>query len=79
MPIIKDVDIFKCTRCNYVWLSRQYLEDKKTKPIACARCKSVYWDREPTPITVITKRTATKTKPQKKKNKKKNEKEEKER
>ena len=73
MPIIKDVDIFKCTRCNYVWLSRQYLEDKKTKPIACARCKSVYWDREPTSITVVTT-TSTKTKPQKKK--KKNEKEE---
>ena len=72
MPIIKDVDIFKCTRCNYVWLSRQYLEDKKTKPIACARCKSVYWDREPTSITIV---VTKQTKPQQKKKNKKEEKE----
>lgn len=46
-PII-NVKAFQCNRCGYIWLSRQYLEDKKTIPIACAKCKSPYYNREPT-------------------------------
>src|SRR5216684_1931281 len=35
--------IFECKRCGHQWLSR----DRQTPPKACARCKSVYWDRLP--------------------------------
>jgi len=43
-PLI-NVKAFKCNRCQHVWLSKKYLEDGKTRPIACARCKSPYYDR----------------------------------
>jgi len=40
-----NIKAFKCNRCQHVWLSKKYLEDGKTKPIACAKCKSPYYDR----------------------------------
>ena len=43
-----NVKAFKCNACGHVWISRQYLKDGKTKPIACAKCKSAYWNREKT-------------------------------
>lgn len=45
-PVI-NVKALKCNKCGYVWLSHQFLKDG-IKPIACARCKSAYYDREPT-------------------------------
>ena len=39
MPKIS-VDAWKCLRCGYIWLPRG-----KDKPIACAKCKSAYWDK----------------------------------
>lgn len=68
MPIIK-VDAFKCNKCNYVWLSRQYLEDKKTIPIACSRCKSSYWNRDPTTTTTTIITSSSKDKKKKKRGK----------
>jgi transcription elongation factor Elf1 len=44
-PLI-NVKAFKCLKCGHVWLSKKFMEDGKTKPIACAKCKSAYWDRE---------------------------------
>jgi len=43
-PIV-NIKAFKCLKCGHVWLSKKYLEDGKTKPIACAKCKSPYYDR----------------------------------
>ena len=45
MTPILNVKAFKCNACGWVWISRQYLKDGKTKPIACAKCKSAYWNR----------------------------------
>ena len=56
-PII-NVKAFKCNACGWLWISRKYLEDGKTKPIACAKCKSAYWDREQQPQTKRKKRTS---------------------
>ena len=42
-PVIS-VKALKCNKCGYVWLSHQFLRDG-TKPIACAKCKSAYYDR----------------------------------
>lgn len=73
MPIIQ-VPAFLCVKCGYIWLSKQYLEDKKTIPLACAKCKSAYWDRGNTRFTmgpngkIVEKETIT----SKSKNKKKN-------
>jgi predicted Zn-ribbon and HTH transcriptional regulator len=66
-PII-NVEAFKCNKCGWVWISRPYLEDadRRSIPIACSKCKSAYWDRDPT----------TTIKPKPKKNKKNNNKEE---
>lgn len=36
----KKVIVNKCNACGYEWQSRF-----GEKPIACARCKSPYWDR----------------------------------
>lgn len=32
----------KCERCGHVWLPRKTMT--KTKPVACAKCKSAYWN-----------------------------------
>ena len=42
-PVI-NVKAFKCNKCGWIWLSHQFLRDG-TKPIACAKCKSAYYDR----------------------------------
>jgi hypothetical protein len=46
MTPIQNVKAFKCNKCGHIWLSKKYLEDGKTRPVACAKCKSPYWDRE---------------------------------
>ena len=62
-PII-NVEAFKCNKCGHVWLSRGYAEkmhneEKMFFPIACAKCKSAYWDREQQqPQTKRKKRTS---------------------
>lgn len=45
-----NVKAFKCAKCGHIWLSKQFLKDGKTRPIACAKCKSAYWDRSPIEI-----------------------------
>ena len=50
MTPILNVRALKCYRCGHVWLSKKYLEDGKTKPIACAKCKSAYWNLEAEPV-----------------------------
>ena len=42
LAIIK-VKGYKCDVCGHVWISR----DRETKqlPIACAKCKSPYWNK----------------------------------
>jgi DNA-directed RNA polymerase subunit RPC12/RpoP len=55
-PLI-NVKAFKCAKCGWIWLSRQYMEDQKSLPIACAKCKSPYWNREPSTTTNTTKTT----------------------
>jgi predicted Zn-ribbon and HTH transcriptional regulator len=35
-------DIFKCERCGYEWFSHKYTAENP--PIACAKCKSPYWN-----------------------------------
>jgi len=42
MAIIK-TDAFKCERCGHVWISEKYTPENL--PIACAKCKSPYWNR----------------------------------
>jgi NAD-dependent SIR2 family protein deacetylase len=55
-PII-NVKGFKCNKCGWVWISRQYIEDDySTIPIACAKCKSSYWNRDPTTTTTSKKK-----------------------
>lgn len=34
---------YRCERCGHEWLARK----KGVKPIACAGCKSPYWDIPP--------------------------------
>ena len=41
MPRIK-VEACKCNKCGHVWLPRE----SNPNPIACAGCKSPYWDRQ---------------------------------
>ena len=41
--------VWKCYKCDHEWLSRD-----GEKPLRCAKCKSVYWDRNPKKIKVIT-------------------------
>ena len=36
-------DVFKCERCNYEWFSHKYTAENP--PIACAKCKSPYWNK----------------------------------
>jgi hypothetical protein len=36
-------EVRKCLRCGHTWTQRLV----GVKPIACAACKSAYWDREP--------------------------------
>jgi DNA-directed RNA polymerase subunit RPC12/RpoP len=36
------VDAYKCERCGHVWIPRD--REKRKRPIACAKCKSAYWD-----------------------------------
>ena len=38
------VEACRCTRCGHVWLPSPL---KTGPPIACAKCKSPYWDVEP--------------------------------
>jgi Zn-finger nucleic acid-binding protein len=57
-PII-DVKAFRCSRCGHVWLPRDYSnkihnEEKIWLPVACAKCKSAYWDRDPATTTATT-------------------------
>lgn len=51
---LKHVWAYHCSRCNYVWLPKDfdfdYSEPEKgiflqTPPKSCARCKSKYWRR----------------------------------
>lgn len=35
-------DIFKCERCGHEWFSHKY--SAENPPIACAKCKSPYWN-----------------------------------
>ena len=51
MPIIQ-INAFQCNKCGHIWISRAYLKDKKSLPIACAKCKSAYWDRGSTVVTM---------------------------
>jgi predicted Zn-ribbon and HTH transcriptional regulator len=44
-PIVK-IDAFKCSKCGYIWTSNRFTA--KNPPIACSKCKSAYWNREPT-------------------------------
>ena len=41
LGIVK-VDGFKCERCGHVWISEKFTA--KNPPIACAKCKSPYWN-----------------------------------
>ena len=41
MGIVK-VDGFKCERCGHLWISDKFTA--KNPPIACAKCKSPYWN-----------------------------------
>lgn len=40
---ITPIKVFKCDLCDHVWLSRD--RHPNNPPIACARCKSHYWNR----------------------------------
>lgn len=48
--IKKEVNAFKCLRCNHEWIPRVSLEQLtgqlKDKPRICPNCKSAYWDLE---------------------------------
>jgi len=43
MPITK-VDAFQWSVCDHVWISSRITVENP--PIACAKCKSPYWNRE---------------------------------
>lgn len=45
-PIVK-IDAFKCNKCNHIWISHLESYNKDHPPIACASCKSAYWNKEP--------------------------------
>lgn len=34
---------FKCDVCGHIWISRN--RETKQLPIACAKCKSPYWNK----------------------------------
>jgi predicted Zn-ribbon and HTH transcriptional regulator len=42
MAIIK-VDAFRCEKCGHIWISKIF--SKNNPPVACAKCKSAYWNR----------------------------------
>ncbi len=48
--IKKEVNAFKCLRCNHEWIPRVNMEELtgtiKKKPRICPNCKSAYWDLE---------------------------------
>ena len=49
MPIVK-VNAYKCNRCGYIWFPRYRDNDigepleASSLPLACAKCKSEYWN-----------------------------------
>lgn len=49
-----NIKAFKCNKCGHIWLSKQFLKDGKTIPIACAKCKSAYWNRAASENTKVT-------------------------
>jgi len=48
--IKKNVNAFRCLRCNHEWIPRVSMEELtgtiKKKPRICPNCKSAYWDVE---------------------------------
>lgn len=46
--IKKEVNAFKCLRCNHEWIPRVSMQELegiiKDKPRICPSCKSPYWD-----------------------------------
>ena len=48
--IKKEVNAFRCLRCNHEWIPRVELSqlegELKEKPRICPKCKSAYWDLE---------------------------------
>jgi len=48
--IKKEINAFKCLRCNHEWIPRVELSqlegEVKDKPRICPKCKSAYWDTE---------------------------------
>ncbi len=48
--IKKEVNAFRCLRCNHEWIPRvelsQLVGTLKDKPRICPKCKSAYWDLE---------------------------------
>ena len=46
MAII-DIKAFQCNKCGHIWISQTEYYDAKNPPIACASCKSSYWNRDP--------------------------------
>ena len=42
MAIIQ-IKAYKCDVCGHVWISRN--RQTKQPPIACAKCKSPYWNK----------------------------------
>ena len=38
-----NIEAFECNRCGYKWISHKYTH--QDPPVACAKCKSAYWNR----------------------------------
>lgn len=36
---------FKCDVCGHEWISRKWNSSDNELPIACAKCKSPYWNK----------------------------------
>jgi predicted Zn-ribbon and HTH transcriptional regulator len=41
--MLTSIEAFECDKCGYKWISHKYTH--KNPPVACAKCKSPYWNR----------------------------------
>jgi predicted Zn-ribbon and HTH transcriptional regulator len=41
--MLTSIEAFECDKCSYKWISHKYTH--KNPPVACAKCKSPYWNR----------------------------------